>query len=115
MSKKRGRRMKEINEDFVEEFDELDFADDVVILTDDEGKEHEFGIIDVVEVEDSRYVILMPTDDEEGEAIVMKVEVNEDEEEVIVEIEDDAEWEKVQAALEQMFCEEEEEEKAEEK
>ncbi len=87
-----------------EEFESL-------ILVDDDGKEHEFEILEIMEIEDNRYAILLPLGDdyEEDEAVIMKMEKDEkDGEDVFCDIESDEEWEKVAAFYEAMVAEEEE-------
>jgi uncharacterized protein YrzB (UPF0473 family) len=84
--------------------------DEVVVLTDDEGNEFEFQIIDVLEVEGNRYAVLFPLDDEDAdddEALIMRLETDEDGDDVLVDIEDDQEWEKVVAEWESMLDDEE--------
>ena len=71
-----------------------------VILVDEDGVEHEFIVIDVIEMDDSEYAILQPTDDDpdddiDPEAIILRFDTDDDGQEVLVEIEDDDEWEKV--------------------
>ncbi len=82
-----------------------------VVLTDEEGNEHEFMVVDILEVEGSEYAILLPmTGDEvqeEEEAIILKIETDEEGEELLVSIEDDNEWDKVAQAWEEMLAEEE--------
>ena len=75
-----------------------------VILVDEDGEEHTFILLDVIEVEGSEYAILEPIDedddddkdeDEEAEAVILKITTDENNEEILVDIEDDDEWEKV--------------------
>ena len=75
-----------------------------VILVDEDGEEHTFVLLDVIEVEGSEYAILEPVDedgdedkdeDEEAEAVILKITLDENNEEILVDIEDDDEWEKV--------------------
>lgn len=85
---------------------------DTVVLTDEDGKEHEFAIVDVIEVEGKDYAILLPmgeeVEDEEGDAVILRIDTDEKGEDVLVDIEDDAEWEKVAEAWEAMMEEEDE-------
>ncbi|BCJ86184.1 DUF1292 domain-containing protein [Effusibacillus dendaii] len=74
----------------------------VIVLTDDEGVDHEFIVADVMELEGNSYAILVPHDQEEGEAVILRVETDEEGEEYLIDIEDDAEWERVVAAYEQL-------------
>lgn len=81
---------------------------ETVILTDEEGNEHEFEIIDVIEVSDRRYAVLAVPDNEE-EAIVLRFD-SENGHEVLVTIDNDEEWESVAEAWEGFQEEEDEEE-----
>jgi uncharacterized protein YrzB (UPF0473 family) len=74
----------------------------VVILTDDEGNEHEYIIVEVMEVEKNRYAVLVPADPEEEDGIIMRLETDENGEEYLVDIEDESEWQKVVAAYDAM-------------
>lgn len=69
----------EENENF--EGEELD---NIVILNDEEGNEVKFEFLDLVELDDEEYVVLLPITDEgeedEGEVVILKVEDNDDEE-----------------------------------
>ena len=87
--------------------------EDVIVLTDEEGTEYEFQIIDVIEVDTNRYAVLFPLDEdaEDDEALIMRLESDPDNgEELLVDIEDDAEWEKVVAEWERILEEEGDEE-----
>lgn len=83
--------------------------DEVVTLVDEEGAEHDFTVIDIIEVEGAEYAIMLPVDEENNEAIILKFSKDEDDNELLVDIEDDEEWEKVSDAWEEMIAEEEEE------
>ena len=68
--------------------------DNVVILNDEDGNEFEF--LDLIELDDEEYVVLLPVaedgEEEEGEVVILKVEDNDDEnsdEESYVSIEDE--------------------------
>ena len=69
--------------------------DNIVILNDEDGNEVKFEFLDLVELDDEAYVILLPgVDDgveEEGEVVILKVEdTDEDsEEESYVSVEDE--------------------------
>ncbi len=57
--------------------------DNIVILNDEDGNEVKFEFLDIVELDDEQYVVLLPVteDDEEdeGEVVILKVEDNDDE------------------------------------
>ncbi|MBS3872783.1 MAG: DUF1292 domain-containing protein [Firmicutes bacterium] len=83
--------------------------EEVIVLTDEEGNEYEFEVVQVLEVDGNKYAVLFPLNDEDiedDEAIIMRIEKGEDGEDIIVDIEDDAEWEKVVAEWE-LFLDEE--------
>ena len=69
--------------------------DNIVILNDEDGNEVKFDFLDLVELDDEEYVILLPVIDdgveEEGEVVILKVEdTDEDsEEESYVSVEDE--------------------------
>lgn len=93
----------------MEEVIKLTEEDEVVTLVDEEGAEHDFTVIDIIEVEGAEYAIMLPVDEENNEAIILKFSKDEDGNELLVDIEDDEEWEKVSDAWEEMIAEEEEE------
>ncbi len=70
--------------------------DNLVILNDEDGNEVKFEFLDVVELDDEEYVVLLPVteegEEEEGEVVILKIEDNDDEnaeEESYVSIEDE--------------------------
>lgn len=78
--------MDEINEEL----------DNIVVLNDENGNEVKFEFLDLVELDDEEYVVLLPVseegEEEEGEVVILKVEDNDDEdseEESYVSIEDE--------------------------
>lgn len=78
--------------------------DEVITLIDEEGMEHDFNVVDILEVEGNRYAILTPVEDEE-EAIILRFERDEEGNEILVDIDDDEEWEKVADAWEELVGE----------
>ena len=69
--------------------------DNIVILNDEDGNEVRFEFLDLVELEDEEYVVLLPIaeegEEEEGEVVILKVEdIDEDtDEESYVCVDDD--------------------------
>ena len=70
--------------------------DNIIILNDEDGKEVKFEFLDLIELDDEEYVVLLPMaedgEEEEGEVVILKVEDNDDEnsdEESYVSIEDE--------------------------
>ncbi|MCL6447123.1 MAG: DUF1292 domain-containing protein [Armatimonadetes bacterium] len=89
----------------------MDESPEVLTLIDEDGEEQDFAILDIVELEGSRYAILLPLDEEgeeedEGEAIILKYAKDEEGNEILTDIEDDEEWERVADAWEEMIIEE---------
>ena len=70
--------------------------DNIIILNDEEGNEVKFEFLDLVELDEEEYVVLLPVSEEgeedEGEVVILKVEDNDDEdseEESYVSVEDE--------------------------
>jgi uncharacterized protein YrzB (UPF0473 family) len=81
--------------------------DEIITLVDEEGAEHDFTVVDIINVDESEYAILLPVEEENDEAIILKFTHDEEGNELLVDIEDDDEWEKVADAWEEMLAEEE--------
>lgn len=80
----------------MEENFEGEELDNIVILNDEEGNEVKFEFLDLVELDDEEYVVLLPVtedgEEEEGEVVILKVEDTDNEEsdeESYVSIEDE--------------------------
>lgn len=60
-----------------------ELADNIIILNDEDGKESRFEFLDLIELDNEEYVVLLPADDtdeeEPGEVVILKVEDNDDE------------------------------------
>ena len=70
--------------------------DNIVILNDENGNEVRFEFLDLIELDDEEYVVLLPVtsegEEDEGEVVILKVEDTDDEdsdEESYVSIEDE--------------------------
>ena len=75
-----------------------EFNPDIVTLSDDDGHEFSFELLDAIETDEARYVALSPIPenpedvlDEEGDLVILRVG-EEDGEEFFEEIEDDDEY-----------------------
>ena len=83
--------------------------DNVVILNDEEGNEVRFEFLDLVELEDEEYVVLLPVaeegEEEEGEVVILKVEDvdEESDEESYVSVDDDETLNKVFEIFKEKF------------
>jgi len=78
---------------------EKEYNPDLITLSDDDGKEYTFAVLDAIETDEARYLALLPTYDdpqkmlsESGELVIVKVG-EENGEEYFYEIEDDDEYE----------------------
>lgn len=76
-----------------------DMAANLITLVDDDGNEHEFEIVDTLELAEQRYVALVAANDNEdseddGELVVLK-SVMDGDEEFLEAIEDEAEFDQV--------------------
>ena len=69
--------------------------DNVVILNDEDGNEVKFEFLDLVELDDEEYVVLLPVleenEEDEGEVVILKVEDTDEDsdEESYVSVEDE--------------------------
>jgi len=68
---------------------------ETITLLDEDGKTHEFSLVDVIEVDGGRYAILQPSDDADP-AVIFRVEGD-----TLIAVEDEAEFRKVAAAIEE--------------
>ncbi len=77
-----------------------------ITLVDEEGHEHRFNLLNIIEVESARYAVMIPelqeTEADEEEAVIFRIETDAEGEEVLVDIEDDDEFAKVCEALDEM-------------
>ena len=68
--------------------------DNIVILNDEDGNEVKFEFLDLVELDNEEYVVLLPVTDEgeedEGEVVILKLEdTDSEDEESYVSVEDE--------------------------
>ena len=84
---------------------EQEYNPDIVTLTDEDGKEFAFEVLDAIETDEGRYLALLPTHDDPQEAVedsgdlVILKEVMEGDDFLYEEIEDDEEYETVAEAF----------------
>jgi len=87
---------------------EQEEREDVIVLTDEEGKEHEFTIVDVIEVGEREYAVLLPPEEEGDEAVILRIDKDGDGEDIFVDIDDDDEYDRVAEAWDRLLDEEDE-------
>ena len=86
-----------------------EYEADLITLIDDEGKEHEFEIIDELENDDGHYMALVPTQQDpedlssDAETYYIFEVVEEDGEEQLQEVDDDALLDKLADIFENRF------------
>jgi len=99
--------MSDMNEKELEEFDEENA--DYITLTDDDGNDVSFEMLDVVEYKERSFAILLPFEDVDDEVVILEMIPAEDPEMVdFVSVDDDALLEEVFAEF-QKRCDEDEE------
>ena len=86
--------------------------DNIIVLNDDQGNEVKFEFLDLVELDEEEYVVLLPVSEEgeedEGEVVILKLEdTDEDaEEESYVGVEDEEILNKVFAIFKEKYKDE---------
>ena len=84
--------------------------DNVIVLNDENGNEVQFEFLDLVELDNEDYVVLLPTEDSEeaeGEVVILKVEDTESEdEESYVSVDDEEVLNKVFEKFKEKFKDE---------
>ena len=86
--------------------------DNIIVLNDENGNEDKFEYLDLVELDDEEYVVLLPVSEEgeedEGEVVILKLEdTDEDsEEESYVGVEDEEILNKVFAIFKEKYKDE---------
>jgi uncharacterized protein YrzB (UPF0473 family) len=75
--------------------------DDVFVLTDEDGNEHEMVIVYTFETQGKAYAVMLDRNDPEADSVIFRIE-EEGDESLLVNIEDDDEWAHVAAVYEQI-------------
>lgn len=74
----------------------------IVVLTEEDGTEHEHTIVHVFAVNEKEYAVLLPVNDPEGDGETVLLRIDRDgDEDILVEIEDEEEFENVAEAWEE--------------
>ena len=78
--------------------------EDIMTLTDEDGKECNFEVMAEKEIEGITYYALLPLEDNEnGEYVLLKLEKDEDGEDILVSVDDDDEFDRVSGIFEDEF------------
>ena len=76
--------------------DEIFDTEDILTLTDEDGVEMHFTLLDRCELDGNEYLALMPLEDNEAEeCIILKIDTDENGEELLVTIDEDEEYDRV--------------------
>ena len=85
-------------------------VDNIIVLNDEDGNEVRFEFLDLVELDNEEYVVLLPVTEEgeedEGEVVILKIEDTDDEdseEESYVSVEDEDTLNKVFEIFKEKF------------
>ncbi|MBR3255249.1 MAG: DUF1292 domain-containing protein [Clostridia bacterium] len=97
----------------MEENFEGEDLDNIVVLNDEDGNEVKFEFLDLVELDDEEYVVLLPIvedgAEDDGEVVILKLEDNDDEnseEESYVSVDDEEVLNKVFEIFKEKFKDE---------
>ena len=86
--------------------------DNIIVLNDEEGNEVQFDFLDLVELDEEEYVVLLPVsvegEEDEGEVVILKLEDTDEnsEEESYVGVEDEEILNKVFAIFKEKYKDE---------
>ena len=84
-----------------------DHDEDVFIVTEEEGREHEMILVYSFETGGRTYAVLLDRNDPEEDGVIFRVE-QDGEDEVLVNIEDEDEWNRVVRVYEEIVARESE-------
>lgn len=90
------------------DFDET-FSEDelnIVTLTDEDGTDKDYEFLDLIDLDDKEYVVLLPAEEETDEVIILEVHTLDDENEEYVSVDDVDTLEKVFAEFKERFKDE---------
>ena len=85
--------------------------DNIIVLNDENGNEVQFEFLDLIELDQEEYVVLLPVveegEEDEGEVVILKIEdTDSEDEETYVSIDDEATLNKVFEIFKEKFKDE---------
>jgi uncharacterized protein YrzB (UPF0473 family) len=80
-------------------------GEDVFVVSDENGKEHEMVMVYTFESQDHAYAVLLDRNDPDADGVIFRIE-EENEEAFLVNIEDEAEWERVVTVYNEIIAQE---------
>ncbi|EJY55771.1 hypothetical protein URH17368_1490 [Alicyclobacillus hesperidum URH17-3-68] len=72
-----------------------DHDDEIIVLEDENGQEHQFVLGEVLTVDEKDYAVLLPIDEEMEEGVIFRIDGEDGDQMVLAEIDDDEEWQRV--------------------
>ena len=78
----------------------------IITLTNENGEEVEYQLIDSITYENAEYVVLLPVDEEDCEVVILAVEADDDDMENYVFVDDEEILEGVYAIFKERFADE---------
>ena len=78
----------------------------IITLTNENGEDVEYQLIDSITYENAEYVVLLPVDEEDCEVVILAVEADDDEMENYVVVDDEEILEGVYAIFKERFADE---------
>ena len=90
--------------DFDETFSEEEL--NIVTLTDEDGTDKDYEFLDLIDLDDKEYVVLLPAEEETDEVIILEVHTLDDENEEYASVDDVDTLEKVFAEFKERFKDE---------
>ena len=79
---------------------EVEEDDNIIILTDEDGNDVEFELLDLIKYSEKDYAVLIPADEDTDEVIIFEVIDADKEDNTFIEVEDDS----LAEAVFQLFC-----------
>lgn len=89
---------------------EHELDEEVIVLEDEEGVEHNFVLGEVLTVEGKDYAVLLPIDDDLEEGVIFRIDGEDGDQMVLADIDNDEEWQMVVDAYNEQLDEEDEDE-----
>lgn len=72
-----------------------DHDDEIIVLEDDNGEEHQFVLGEVLTVDEKDYAVLLPIDEDLEEGVIFRIDGEDGDQMMLAEIDDDDEWQRV--------------------
>ncbi|MDP9728359.1 DUF1292 domain-containing protein [Alicyclobacillus tolerans] len=74
---------------------EHELDEEIIVLEDEDGVEHNFILGEVLTVDGRDYAVLLPVDEDLEEGVIFRIDGEDGDQMVLADIESDEEWQKV--------------------